>query len=630
MCGFVGILRDDGGQVEPSLVARMLEPLQHRGPDGRGIWSENGVALGHLRLSILDLSERARQPIATSDGAGVLVYNGEVYNYVELRDELEREGISFASTGDSEVVLQALARWGPERAIPRFNGMFAFAYYDTRSRELWLGRDRLGIKPLYVAECGHELLFGSEPQALLAHPAVSPRPDRLAIASFVLRGRPDARLTMFEGITAIEPGSWWRVDGRGIERRRWFHVLDALDVDRLLSDDHRTAVSRFERALDESVRLHLASDVPLATICSGGVDSSLITAIASRHHPDLRSYVADLPFVRGEGDKAQRVADSLKVPLRRVCVDQELFLRSWPEAVAYDGHPCFHRSNVALLALVRVCRADGVKVLLNGEGADELFGGYLWQEAAFRTYDWRSRLARALIFPPKRRRRARRRLQAMRFKALPGVEGLSDRAIATVDGEGEIRRRALLEKLAPIRSRADRAFLMRCLDDLYYSVDTLLRRHDRMAMAASIEMRVPFIENRLIDLGIHLPRRAKFYRGHSKWVVKQAAQKLLPADIVHATKRAFPMPSGFDAGCEALLHGGAAGELLHWTEATRHAMVQIAQRDDKLRFLLVGLELWARHALGGEPPAALAEELLVAARVRDSGAQPAHAAPPPC
>lgn len=615
MCGFVGVLRRNGEGAETSVIEQMLEPLRHRGPDGSGVWSEREVALGHVRLSILDLSERAGQPILTADRAAALVYNGEVYNYRDLRRDLEREGVSFESTGDTEVVLQALAHWGPEIAIPRFNGMFAFAYYDVRKRALWFARDRLGIKPLYIAECGPELIFGSEPRALLAHPTVTRRPDRLSIASFVLRGRPDPRYTMFEGIKAIEPGSWWRVDGSGIERRRWFHVLDALDVERLLSERCADVVGRFEQSLDESVRLHLASDVPLATICSGGVDSSLITALARPYVDDLRAYVADLPFDQGEGEAAQRVADSLGISLTRVRVDRECYLRHWPETIFYEGHPCFHRSNVALLALARKCRADGVKVLLNGEGSDELFGGYLWHEAAYRTFHWPERIARALIFPPSRRRRVRQRLRRDCFSAIPGVAGLGARAIATIDGEGEVRRRAILEKLAPVRSRADRALLARCLDDLYYSLDSLLRRHDRTAMAASIEMRVPFIENGIIDLGMHLPRRAKFHRGQSKWVVKQAAQKLLPADIVHARKRAFPMPNTFDAGCESLLRGGAAAGLLHWTDATQKAMEQEARRDSNLRFLLVGLELWARISLAGDKPEELSEELVAATRL---------------
>jgi len=615
MCGFVGILNRDGGRADPELIERMLVPLRHRGPDGRGTWVDREIALGHLRLSILDLSERARQPIKATDESGILVYNGEVYNYPKLRRRLEQEGVAFESTGDTEVVLHALSRWGPENAIPRFNGMFAIVYFDLRSRLLWFARDRLGIKPLYVADLGSELIFGSEPRALLAHPAMVGRPDRLSIATFVLRGRPDSRATMFEGISAIEAGSWWRVDRHAIKRHRWFHALDALDVDRILSESHNNAVDRFESALDESVRIHLASDVPLATICSGGVDSSLITAVARRYKPELQSYVADLPFDQGEGETAQEVADHLGISITRVKIDRESYLRHWPEAIYFEGHPCFHRSNVALLILVRKCHADGVKVLLNGEGSDELFGGYLWHEAAFRMHYLPERILRAVLCHPKWRPRTIQSALRNRFRALPGVDVLGNRAIATIDGEGEARRRAFWEKLAPIRSRADRALLARCLDDLYYSLDTLLRRHDRMAMAASIEMRVPFIENSIIDLGMHLPRKAKFYRGQSKWVVKQAAQKLLPINVVHAQKRAFPMPSAFDAGCETMLEGGAVRDLLRWTKATQDTMVMEARRDPNLRFLLVGLELWARIAINHEEVKVLSEELLACAQI---------------
>lgn len=591
----------------------MLAPMLHRGPDGRGTWAENELALGHLRLSILDPSERASQPMASAGGEGVLAYNGEVYNYRELRTELEREGVSFTSSGDTEVVLQALQRWGPRRAIPRFNGMFAFAYFDRGARELWLARDRLGIKPLYFAECGAELLFASEPAALLAHPDLPCRPERLAIASFILRGCPDPRLTLFEGVEALEPGTWWRVGAGGSERQRYFQVPDDLDVRRLIAPEPTDVVTRFEALLDESVRLHLASDVPLATICSGGVDSSLLAALASRHVKDLQCYVVDVAGERGEGDAALRVTDHLGLHLTSVRTDRESHLRLWPEAVWYDGHPSHHRSNVALLALARVCRADGVKVLLNGEGSDELFGGYGWHSRAYAAWDWRTRLGRALDLSPRGRREHRHGPHFESLMALPGMVSFGARGLAVIDGDNELRRRALFEKLAPVRSDADRAFLFRCFDDLYTNLDPLLRRHDRMAMAASIEMRVPFLENAVIDFGIHLPRRSKLRHGQSKWVVKQVARKLLPADIVYARKRAFPIPGAFDIGSEALLHGGMAGELLHWSQRTQEALIALAGSDADLRLALVGLELWGRLYLRHEKPDALAGELLALA-----------------
>ena len=267
------------------------------------------------------------------------------------------------------------------------------------------------------------------------------------------------------------------------------------------------------------------------------------------------------------------MADHLGVQLTRVPLDRESYLRQWPEAIAYEGHPLYGRSSVALLALARACHADGVKVLLNGEGSDELFGGYRSQATAYRAWGWRERIVRGLDPSGPRRRRSLRRLRSARFLGSPGLDGLGSRGIAVLDGESELRHRALQEKLAPVRSDADRAFLVRCLDDLYVTLDPLLRRHDRMAMAASIEMRVPFLENGIIDFGIHLPRRAKLRRGQRKWVVKQAAEKLLPARIVHARKRGFPMPEALDLGSEALLAGGVAGELLHWTDGTQQSLI---------------------------------------------------------
>ncbi len=584
--------------------------MVHRGPDGRGTWIKNELALGHLRLSILDPSARASQPMESAGGEGVLAYNGEVYNYLEIRAELEREGASFTSSGDTEVVLQALQRWGPRRAIPRFNGMFAFAYFDLGTRELWLARDRLGIKPLYFAQCGAELLFASEPQALLAHPNLPCRPERLALVSFVLRGRPDPRLTLFEGVEAIEPGTWWRIGADSSERQRYFQVPEDLDMERLVARDPPDVVTRFETLLDASVRLHLASDAPLATICSGGVDSSLLAALASRHMRDLHCYVVDMAGGCGEGDAAQRVTDHLGVHLTRVSTDRETHLRLWPEAVWYDGHPCHHRSSVALLSLARACRRDRVKVLLNGEGSDELFGGYGWHSRAYAAWNWRARLGRALDLSPGGRRERRHGLHFDVLTSLPGLGALGTRGLAVVDGDGEMRRRELFEKLAPVRSDADRAFLFRCFDDLYTNLDPLLRRHDRMAMAASIEMRVPFLENAIIDFGIHLSRRSKLRHGQSKWVVKQVAEQLLPADIVHARKRAFPVPGAFDVGSEVLLQGGVAGDLLRWSRRTQEAVISLAGHDAELRFALVGLELWGRLYLRHETPEALAGELL--------------------
>ena len=275
MCGVAGVWRHDGGEVEPAAVTAMLDAIAHRGPDDEGQWQAGGVALGSRRLAIMDLSHAAHQPAMMPDGRGVLVYNGEVYNYRDLRLELEREGAEFRSSGDTEVVLQALHRWGPERSLPRFDGMFAVAYLDRRDNALWLARDRIGIKPLVVADTGMELLFASEIRALLTHPRMARRIDMHQLFAWVLGRGLGMPKSLFSGVTAIEPGCWWKVTRSGIEKRRYFHVLDAIDVERLAAAGKGSAdsfVSGFRETMRESVRRHLASDAPLATMCSGGVE----------------------------------------------------------------------------------------------------------------------------------------------------------------------------------------------------------------------------------------------------------------------------------------------------------------------------------------------------------------------
>ena len=274
MCGLVGIWRHDGGEADLSAIACMLAPIEHRGPDGKGVWQGGRIALGHLRLAILDLTEASHEPMLTTDGTGALVYNGEVYNYREIREALEQEGVQFRSSGDTEVVLQALHRWGPERAISQFNGMFAFAYFNRREDALWLARDRMGIKPLLVADTGTEFIFGSEAKALLAHPRMQKRVDRYALTKWILSGARQPKI-LFEGIDELRPGFWWKITSRGIDKHQYFHALTEVDVDRLVSASAQgpnTFVRQFRHHLKKSVKLHLASDVPLAVMCSGGVD----------------------------------------------------------------------------------------------------------------------------------------------------------------------------------------------------------------------------------------------------------------------------------------------------------------------------------------------------------------------
>jgi len=614
MCGLVGIWRHDGSEAERSAIDPMLATIPHRGPDGIGVWQGGRVAFGHRRLSILDLTEAAAQPMLTEDGLGVLIYNGEVYNYEAIRRELEQDGARFLSTGDTEVVLQALSRWGPRRSVERFDGMFAFAFLDRRDGALWLGRDRVGIKPLLVADTGAELIFGSEAKALLAHPRMTRRLDRYAMTQWLVRAGRTPRGTLFAGIDQLEPGSLWKITDKGIEKQRYFHVLDNVDVDRLVSStegDPARFVGEFRDLLTGSVKLHLASDAPVAAICSGGVDSSLIAAYASEQRPNLQTYVADIQWPGGEGDQGERVARHLGIPVRRILVDQACFLRLWPFAIWHSDAPPTHPSDSALLAVVQACRADGIKVILTGEGSDELFGGYPWQSA---TYDaWRANAWRRFFLG----KGSRKMSSAAPFGDWPADRTLGKRLTLSLDAEQSLLPKRLFNFLAPVKSSADRAFLAHCLSSLYDHLAWILFRHDRIGMAASIEMRVPFLENAMFDFAFHLPRRAKLQGKIGKWVVKRAAAATLPPDVVYAKKKGFPVPAFYWAGTQKLLQGGALAEALQWSTQTTNDMLSIVAKDRILQFHLVGIELWLRAAFGGETPEALGEKLAAVAAVRD-------------
>lgn len=619
MCGFAGLFGTDGASVKVEALAPMLDVMRYRGPDDRGTWQGEGVAFGHLRLTILDLTDHAHQPMTAAEDGSTLVYNGEVYNFPALRQRLERDGATFTSTGDTEVVFQALRRWGPQVAVERFNGMFAFAYWDGPTDTLWLARDKVGIKPLYVARAGATLLFASEIKALLAHPDVPTRPDLRSLPTVLMYGRVGVPPTLFEGVESLEAGALWRVDRGGIHRRRYFDAIRDVDPARILAaegEDPGEAPARFAARLRESVGIHMLSDVPLATMCSGGVDSSLVTAYAKERVPDVTAYVADVGGEASEWAQAEKVGRHLGVPVHRIRIDRDEHLRLLPETTWHLDAPNCFSSDTALLTVVRRCREDGVKVLLTGEGSDELFGGYPWQAKTWamwrRKEGWRYRLA------ARRRRvardRARLDLGPMETDVARHLPGVRWRLLSILDPEGELRGRRAMERLSSVEPPSDRAFLASCLNDLYRHLASILQRHDRMGMAASMEMRVPFLEDGLIDFGLHAPRRWKYYDGRSKWVVKTAAEQALPRDVVHATKKGFPVPPSFRHGTRRFIEDGVLAELLRWGPTTAAEIARLAAADPNGSPWIVNVEVWARVFLRGDDPAEVGERLVAVAR----------------
>ena len=618
MCGIAGVWRKRNpiGAGDLSDIARMMQVLTHRGPDDHDSWSSGRLALGHRRLAIIDPSPAAREPMLTACGKGVLAYNGEVYNYRSLRQTLEAEGCIFRSVSDTEVVLQALHHWGPEKAVPLFDGMFSFAYFDMRGNALWLARDRLGIKPMSVAETEARILFASEDKAILASDGFARRIDTREITLRLAWQHRDSSHSLFDGIERLPPAGLWKITEAGIEKRCFWHVLDVLETaritgDRTSDDEH---MARLEALIEDSIDIHCIADASIATACSGGVDSGLITALSKRFRPEIHGYVVDPQLGRSEAENAERTGRRAGVPLRRVPVDRDRFLELWPKAVWHLEGDGWHASHVGLLALAQQCRADGVKVLLTGEGADELFGGYKWQAESmrpWRAWSWPGRLFRS-------QRWLDRKFGRMRhapFKTSTGNSSASERnlVLRALSPELNFLQTRIFDRLEPVTPLGDRAFLGACLYDLYSHLQDLLNRHDRLSMAASVELRVPFLENRLIDFAIHLPRRQKLRGRTGKWLLKKVAEKHLPRENIYAPKNGFEISSGFTQGSQGLLRGGYLRDALKWPAAAVDDLVDLARRDEASRLRLVGMELFLRLNAGGETADNLTQALHAAA-----------------
>jgi len=348
------------------------------------------------------------------------------------------------------------------------------------------------------------------------------------------------------------------------------------------------------------------------------VDSSLITAFAREGTPDLAAYVADVGGEVSEGAQAVRVGRHLGVPVHVVPETREQHLRLLPHVTWHLDVPNVHPSDTALLGVARRCRQDGIKVLLTGEGADELFAGYGWHAKSWEGWHKRERWHARLRRSRKKRRRYGEKLRRgpLFTDMARGDPELRWRLTTALDPEAFLRSHRIMANLETIEPVSDRALIAAGIEDCYRHLPTLLHRHDRMGMAASIEMRVPFLENAVIDLGLHAPRRWKLHDGEGKWIVKRTAERHLPRDVVQAPKKGFPTPASFHAGTLRFLKGGALADLLGWGEATTSEILALSDVDAFAPKRLLALEVWARVFLRHEDPDEIGERLVAATRTQ--------------
>ena len=563
MCGISGIFHfDPTRRVERSVLLQMNRQIVHRGPDDEGSYIGENVGLAMRRLSIIDINT-GHQPISNEDGTVWLVYNGEIYNHLELRKELEARGHRYRTLTDTETIVHLYEEYGDD-CVHHLRGMFAFALWDTRRRMLFVARDRLGIKPFYYRHADGTFLFASEIKALLAYPGVKAELNRNVLSEYLAFGYVTGPDTMFSGIRKLPPGHTLQVDERaGLKIARYWDLQMSTEED---GHDRSYYVKTYRELLEEAVSSHLMSDVPLGVFLSGGLDSSVVAALTSklRDGPIKTFSVGYKEEAYSELTDARAVADHLGSEHFEVRLSQEDFFNYLPKLIWHEDEPLAWPSSVALYAVAQLAR-QYVTVVLTGEGSDETLAGYsrypwtLWNGRADRLY-------RAMV--PARARRAlrdsissgpisaalRRKLQhtflgrdgsswtSFYFDNFYAAFSASDQSSMLEEDLREFTATAYDGALA-FWEKSSGDLLKRLLyTDIHTYLVELLMKQDNMSMAASIESRVPFLDHVLVEFAASIPSRFATQGLSGKWILKSAATDLLPHSIIYRKKKGFPTP----------------------------------------------------------------------------------------
>lgn len=552
MCGIAGAFNFSPRRLAPD---RALEVLRNRGPDGRGVMSDKGVVLLHTRLSIIDLSEHASQPMISACGRYIIVFNGEIYNYRELRRDIEGS-YAFGSISDTEVILAYYAKFGP-KALEFLRGMFALAIWDKEKEELFVARDRLGVKPLYFTTLGKGFAFSSRPDALCALlPELKPAIDKQALRYFLEAGYVPAPHSIYQGVQKLEPGHYLVVSNQGVNKVRYWS-LDHVGVDESLSAAREEALlDELDALIDESVRLRMVSDVPIGAFLSGGIDSSLVAAYMSRHAADrIKTFTIgfeDPSF--DESGFAASVAAHLGTDhtCERLAVDDLLELM--PTFVKQYDEPFFDYSAFPVMAVSRLARRS-VTVSLSGDGGDEAFGGYHY-------YRMMAGLERAHHFPMVLRKSAAAALRVapnQRLRWLGHVISAEGAATAYAFMRGVIKDASDLmqpslrletQSLSQLFARRAEALpqglpyseIGMRLDLAFTLPDDYLQKVDVGSMAFSLEARDPLLDHTIIEWAAKLPAAWKLRAGTNKYLLRKLAYRYIPREILDRPKMGFGVP----------------------------------------------------------------------------------------
>ncbi len=630
MCGIAGILdHSAAGTVDARVLIRMRDTMAHRGPDGAGVYlsPDSKLGLAHRRLAILDISASGHQPMASADGRYWIVFNGEIYNFRELRAELEADGHQFRSTSDTEVLLGLYAREGAAM-LPRLRGMFAMAIWDGVDRRLWLARDRIGIKPLYYATQGGRFIFASEIKAILEVPGFPRAVDHVSLYHYFSFLTTPAPRTMFEGVSKLRPGHTIAIDADGaVREERYWDSLEAA-----VAADASELPDRIRESLRESVRYRMVSDVPFGVFLSGGVDSSANVALMSELMTEpIRTFSIGFKGQDSYNEfvYARQIAERFKTDHHEISIGKDDLVRFLPSLVHHQDEPIADPVCVPVYFVAKLAKDHGVTVCQVGEGADELFCGYPQWASALSASRW-SRAFSAVPAPVRGLAPAALRMlgygETGRYEMVRrgaagemifwgGAEAFSEpqkrrllhpsflRRVGDVSSYDIIRRfRRQFDERGG--GAGDELSWMTYLDLQLRLPELLLMRVDKMTMATAVEARVPFLDHELVAQVLGLPMAAKIPQGRLKHLLKLAVKDLLPDDILKRPKQGFRVPvdewllSELGPAVQATIDAFARDhEYLDPDYGRKFATPLTGAR----RWYLLNLALWHRHWIEQQP-----------------------------
>lgn len=579
MCGITGFLalRSHIARLPSAeILDRMTDAIAHRGPDSRGTWydAEHGVGLGHRRLAIRDLSPNGHQPMISSCGRFVIVYNGEIYSHLEIAHDLVSTGREVRGTSDTAIMLEAFSEWGVDTVVPRLIGMFAFALYDRQTGELALARDRLGIKPVYWGIVNGLLMFGSELKALRAMPDWQAKIDRDAAASFMRHNYIPAPHTIYRGIHKLEPGTILKIGRDGIPRiTRYWDLRSIVEhsMTSLSTAPDEEVIVDLEVLLADAVRRRMVADVPLGTLLSGGVDSSVVTALmAEQSNRPINTY--SIGFEENDFNEApfaREVARHIGTDHEELYVKPGDALNLIEKLPYWYDEPFADSSQIPTLLVCELTRRN-VTVVLSGDGGDELFAGYnrythglaMWSKANIAPSPIRKAISRALLSQPTSRLDWLGRLapKSLQHNQLGNKLHKFAQAILIKDPNSMYRAmlshwqqpnevvlgadepKGILWDHSVTRTVPNFLDRMQFLDTLTYLPDDILTKVDRASMSVALEVRVPLLDHRVVEMVWRLPRQMKLRDGETKWALRQVLYKRVPASLIERPKMGFGLP----------------------------------------------------------------------------------------